>query len=487
MTSLKNESNREHVGESVPRGVAFLFLSRIVMLLCGLSLQVVLARLLGVEQYGLYGLILSILVWFELFMMGIGRASSMQVAKSPSEAYAFYPKALKVQSIVGLTIMAFSMSVALFLPHLFNRPGAISYFLLAFIDIPLMGYFYLFQGMLNGLQFYKYQANNMSLYYVSRLLISVLLVKMGLSLTGAIVANLVSSLIGILLASRIFIISVDKTRRAATITVRGLLRSTVPFIALPIIFNILAFVNLWIVGAMASEMELGIYNAAFSLSRIMLVLFDSVTTALFPAIVVAISAVEFSKASRLFHQSSRFLLLIIAPSCLFLVFSARTILEIFGGQYSAGSDLLILLVCGFSLLSFLTLFNYVHMASNRFWKVITINIFAAVLEVPLSILLVRRVGPAGAAASLVIASLVACALQLALMFRKFGLPISLESFLKIVASAGICGAILFPIRELWLLIPAYLICFSLYIAIIIFLGEFKPGEIRYWVQLLRKR
>lgn len=454
------------------------------MLVCGFALQIALARLLGVELYGLYGLILSLLVWFELFMTGSSRAFSMRVAERPSESRSFRLVAIKVMLLMGLAVFGLSSIAAFFLPDLFGRPGTTHYFLLAFLDIPLIGFFYMSQGLLNGLHLYKHQSIALVAYYLSRLVFSILLVALGLSLTGAIIANLACSLAGIIVSAWFFDLLSKKPGGKSQATLRGLLRSIVPFVILPIIFNILVFFNLWVIGAVASTIELGIYNAAFSVSRIILLLFTSMTIAVFPAITTSIYSGDSNRTTRLLRQSSRFLLLLVSPICLFIAFTSDTIMQLFGDVYTTGAGSVSLLVIGFLILALLSLFNYIEMANHQFWTVISINAFAVALEIGLSIPLTKRLGIEGAAISLIIASSVACLLQLYIVSKQFGPPLTLVSACRILAASGLCASILMPIESLWLLLPSYVLAFALYALLIIYLNELDIDEIKYWIGVL---
>ncbi len=470
--------------EAVARGAFFVSGAKLVMLVTGLIVQVALARMLGVELYGLYGLIFSILVWFELFMTGATKTSSMEVARAPGEARSFQFVALKVQAPLSLVILVLGVALSFFLPAMFNRPGTAGYFVLAFLDIPLMGLVYLYQGLLNGLQLYRYQSTAITIYYFSRMVLSIVLVSAGLSLTGAILANILCSLIGWGFALRFFLAHADELTAKSGVSPRALLRETVPFIVLPIIFNVLVFSNMWVVGALASEVDMGMYNAAFTMSRLLLVFYNSLTIAMFPAISSSIASGDTARSNRLIRQSHRFLLILVAPTSFFLAASSQTVLRIFGGGYTGGGDSMAILAFGFLGLAFLSMLNDIQLADRHFWRVIAINLSAMVIEIGLAFPLTRSMGLAGAALSLVIACTSACVLQFGFIRQRFGSPMSLQSVCRILAAAGACAAVLMPVDSLWVLFPAYAGAALLYLLLINFLGEMDTGEMRYWFEVV---
>jgi len=473
--------------EAVARGAFFVSGAKLVMLVTGLVVQIALARMLGVELYGLYGLIFSILVWFELFMTGATKTSSMEVARAPGEARSFQYVALKVQTPLSLVILILGVGLSFFLPAIFNRPGTAHYFILAFLDIPLMGLVYLYQGLLNGLQLYRYQSLAITIYYFSRMVLSIVLVAAGLSITGAILANILCSLIGWAFALRFFITHADKLARKSGVSPRSLFRETVPFIILPIIFNVLVFSNMWVVGAMASEVDMGMYNAAFTMSRLLLVFYNSLTIAMFPAIASSIAAGNTARSTRLIKQSHRFLLILVAPTSFFLAASSQTVLRIFGAEYVGGSSSMVVLAFGFLGLAFLSLLNDIQLADRHFWKVITINLSAVAIEIGLAVPLTHIMGLTGAALALVAACAFACILQLDHIRRRFGSPLPFPSVCRILAAAGTCAAVLMPIDSLWVLIPSYAVAALCYGLLIIYLREMDVEEMRYWLGVLTRK
>jgi stage V sporulation protein B len=485
--AVKPGESRNPRQEPVAKGAVYISLARLVMLVAGMILQIALARMLGVELYGLYGLLFSLLVWFELFMLGMNKASAMEVAKAPAEARSFQHTALKIQAVFGVVILAFGIAASFFLPVLFDRPGTTHYFIIAFLDIPLIGVLYIYQGMLNGLRLYRYQAMTITLYYLARLVFSILLVGIGLSITGALVANIICSLVGWVFAIRFFLLYSEKPGEHSSTTVRELLKTTVPFIILPLIFNVIIFVSLWVVASLSSEAELGFYTAAFSMTRLLLVFFASLTTALFPALTASLSMGDTKRSVRLVKVSFRFLLILIAPACLFLAMTADTAMKIFGAKYTGGSDAMSLLAFGFFILAFFHLMNYMQMAARHFWRVIIINLIVVTAELACALILTSRMGLEGAAISLLLAALLGCTIQLGFTSRQFTAPLSIDSTFRIIAAAGISAAILIPIDSLWLLIPAYAFSFALYLLLLSYFREMDIKEMRYWVGVLLRR
>lgn len=470
--------------EPVAKGALQLVLAKGTMLMCGFALHVILARMLGVQLYGFYGLLFSLLVWFELFMAGMNRSVSMYVATNREQVRSFQYTALKALTILGFSVMALSFLATIFLPGLFNRPGTASYFLITFIDIPLIGYFHVYDAILNGERKYNYQALSMISYHVSKLFFSVLLVTLGLSLTGALMGNLACSIVGWIVAVLFFHSYPHGSNQRSTISAFQLLKYSIPFVILPLLFNIVVYSHLWYLGAAISKTDLGIYNAALSVSLVPYVLLQGVSVALFPAIAMAVSADDEKKYTRLAKQSVRLLIIAVIPICACIAVSAPTIIKIFGPDYAAGATALSLLAAGFAFLSLQFMFNVIQLACKGFARVIAINTLSVMLEIVCCVVIVDRLGMNGAALSLIISGFTGVVFNLFTLRKQFGMLINLRSFVKVVVASGICAAILFPIGKLWILVPLIVVVFVLYVLIMNLSRELTWEEMKYWLKVV---
>jgi O-antigen/teichoic acid export membrane protein len=238
---------------------------------------------------------------------------------------------------------------------------------------------------------------------------------------------------------------------------------------------------------MASETDMGMYNAAFTMSRLLLVFYNSLTIAMFPAIASAIATGDVARSTRLIKQSHRFLLILVAPTSFFLAASSRTILRVFGAEYVGGSDAMVVLAFGFLGLAFLSMLNDIQLADRRFGKVIAVNLFAVAIEIALAVPLTRAIGLTGAALALAAACAFACVLQLDHVRRRFGPPLPIPSACRILAAAGVCAAALVPITSLWALLPAYAVAAACYGLLLTYLREMDVAEMRYWLAVLARK
>jgi len=470
----------EVVIEPVARGAANLVGGRIVAIFSAFLLQVAMARMLGVEDYGLFGLIISILTWIEIVHWGIGRAATLQVAITPSQARGIESRYARYQIGISLILMAVGIGLSFLLQAFVDREGALPFFLLSFMDIPLLSLYCLYLGLLNGLRRQKYAAMSLATYYVSRLVFCVLLVAAGLSLYGAIIGNFLCSLAGLSVGTFYF-------RRLTSVEGKGfepkgyeVLKKILPFMVVSLVFNVSLNINLWLVGLLGSDKDLGIYNAAFSMSRVIFVLFSGLTIALFPAIVSSLSEGAVARSRRMLQQSFRFLFLFILPILTYAAISGDVILNIFGKGYVSGAPYLSLLIMSFSIASILYILNDLHMAGGRYYQVIACNLLAVAIEVTCCLLLIPRMGMAGSATAMAIALTVASAPMVISTNRMLAVRLNLFSLGRITLAAALSSLPLFFTHSILTTIIAYPFCILIYVTALIYSGELSFDEIKHW-------
>jgi O-antigen/teichoic acid export membrane protein len=471
-------------GEPVARGAVFIAAGRGVALICSFALQVAMARMLGVEKYGLFGFIISLLAWMEIVYWGFNRVVSMEVARRPRSARSWERSFAKFQLLIALFLLAAGVVLSLFIPAVIGREGSTPYFMLAFLDIPFLSLYCLYLGLLNGMRAYRFQALSFSSYYAARFLFCFLLVALGLSLHGAILGNILCSLAGLGVGFLFFRRLAPETDEPGAPGPARIALISFPFVVLPLAFNLTLNINLWLVGAMGTEKDLGLYNAAFSISRISFVLLSGLTAALFPAASAFIHDRDLPRSRRLVEQGFRFLLIILTPIIVYGTVASREVMTVFGEAYRAGAAYLALLLCAFGLASLLYFLNYIQMAGNRYRLVLSCNMFSLLLEIALTFLLVPRLGMAGVALALLL-SLAAVILPLYLHARDFFGPfIAGKRLGTILAAAAFSSFPLFFSRSLpslLLLLPPSL---ALYLISLSFLGELTPAETRYWLRII---
>jgi O-antigen/teichoic acid export membrane protein len=400
-------------GEPVARGLALLAAGQGVCVLSGYVINVFLAKRLGPADYGLFGLVLSALVWLEITISGIGNLAVVYVGRrglDPELRGIFWRAQAAASSCVFLACLLPSLAAW----AAGSRIGFL--FAVASLDLAVIGFYHLGSGFLNGLRWYTGQSLSSIAYSVSRAAAMVVLCLAGLGLGGAFAGNVVSSVCG-LLAALAFLGLAERGGGFSSLEgaadlppVPTLVRESLSFVAIPLIYSLILFMDIWFVGALRPGEDGGVFVSAHTVSRIVVFILSAVSMAAFPAFVSAFAAGDRGRALRLFRGLGDLLLGGALPLALLLsVFAGPMVRILFGGAYESAALSLALLAPAHLLLMSLTLFVYVLFAADRRGTALLILASAAALDACLQPLFISLWGPAGAAAATLASSLAGAA------------------------------------------------------------------------------
>ena len=148
------------------KGLIYNLISRIIFVAGGYAIHIYVARLLGPEKYGTFGICVAIIAMCYIFLdNGSKQILSHYSARFPNSAKSFIKQGITVQLIfsflLALTIALFSKNIA----YNLNDNGLIIPLYLIAIIIIIQSLNYVFMGVLNGLK--EFGRENI-LVYISR-------------------------------------------------------------------------------------------------------------------------------------------------------------------------------------------------------------------------------------------------------------------------------------------------------------------------------
>jgi len=206
------------------------------------------------------------------------------------------------------------------------------------------------------------------------------------------------------------------------------------------------FIIAWVLGDDAA----GLYSVAVDFTTQTLTLLMMVVyLAMFPLAVRAYEGEGRAAAQEQMRHNATLLMLVGVPAVVGLVVLAPGISRaFFGERFRAAATGIMPLVAlgsflaGLKAYHFDSAFQFVHKTAHQVWIVLV----AAVVNVGLNLLIVRRFGINGSAAASVVAYAVSIALTVAGR-RHFTLPFPLVPFTQVMACGCVMGAALWPFRH----------------------------------------
>jgi len=428
--------------------------SRIVSIGVGYLLNVYLARRLGPAGFGLFAVVITILVWLELV---VAEGLPLWVVRSAGDARegGRLPRSyVLVQLGVSLALAALLVAVAPALARVFAQPAdaalryATSLFRVSAVDIPLFGLYNLFLAVLLGAGAYGLQATSTSGYAIVKLVATVALVQAGLSVLGGVLGTIVGSLGGLLLVLALIALRLRGVRLFGQETHRrreAVAGSVVPA-ALLIVQTLALSADVWIVKATLPPADAGFYRAASLIAQVPIALSGGLVWALYSAYS---DAHRRGDTERLRHYASQTVRLLVAGGALAVALVAPTaralLVTVYSARYAAGGPLLATLVAGTGVGVVALALAPTLIIEGRGRPLLAGASVLVGVEVAAAVVLAPRVGPLGAAAPVAAAFALAAVLILGAVRRRLAFPLA-STLVRLLVPAALVAAAALALR-----------------------------------------
>ncbi|MCS6859685.1 MAG: oligosaccharide flippase family protein [Abditibacteriales bacterium] len=185
-------------------GAICVFLSEALILPTGLLTAAFLTRRLGSADYGLLTLAATLVAWIEWSVVSIFARTTIKFVSEADDWRPVGATVMQLHLLVSGGAMVLLWLLAAPVSALFREPALVTYLRLLALDIPLFSLASVHRAILIGLGDFRQRALAGASRPLSRLLLILLFVGMGFSVTGAILANIGASLVE-LLVSRFYV------------------------------------------------------------------------------------------------------------------------------------------------------------------------------------------------------------------------------------------------------------------------------------------
>jgi len=427
-------------------------LADMLILPTGLITTVYLTRRLGPESYGLYTLAATMIAWTSWTVSSL---FSRTTVKFVAEADDWRPVGAALMRLCVLTsigIMLVLLVVAGPLATLLHEPRLAAYLRLFSLEVPL---FVLAQGHRNilvGIGALRERALISAGRWISRLLLIVLLVQMGMSVTGAIVGSVAASAVELLIARRY-------VRPSLWGPVSSLLRSPWAY-GLPLLLaavslrllDILDLVLLKMLGGSAAQA--GIYGAAQSLSLVPRLFALSFSPILLSTLTRLARSGDAEAMRKLGRDAMRLVLGFLPFTALAAGTAQEIIRFIFGEPFLPAAPVLALLIFGSVPLLMVSVASAILIAADRPGDTLVIAGPLVPLTIVGCVLLIPAWGPLGAALAIVLSASAGALASIVAVKRVADIYPSISTLARSALLSGLAfiAAVAWPTSGLLLLV-----------------------------------
>lgn len=483
-------------GQQLTRGSVIMTTTKVIAVMTGYATNVFLARSLGPEQFGLFGAVITVLIWLEL-VVAEGLPLHLARTLDPDTRGSDLIKRghLLAQVGVALGLSALLVLVAPLLARLFSAQSAVGLFRVAAIDIPFFALYNLFLGVLLGAQMYGAQGTSTTSYNIAKLVGTVALVSsFGLAVTGAVLGSIIASVVGSVVAGGLVLARVlaarDAAKAAEPTSAESLAESFTGSLA-PAAFMLLQAllfsVGLWVLRAEMPGDEAGHFRAASLVAIVPIELSAGITWALFSAYATAYRRGDAKKCAHYASQTVRLLLVAIGLWTAAVATTAKPLMTLlFSADYAAGAVELAILGTAFGIGSLATTLAPLHLVRDKARQLIWMTAGLLVLELAATLVLTPLLGAEGVALATG-GTLVAAGVGTLLVNRRdIAFPLaSLVARLAIAAAVTAGAALLVPLPSpawLFALYPAMTLAYA---ALLWLLRVVTPSDVEAFREGLR--
>ncbi len=385
-------------------GSFYLSLAQCIFAISGYLVNIGLARVLGPEVYGQYGVTISVLVWLEILLStGLSTATTKMVAEKSESAGSIAWLFLRYMGICSLILFIVVMGLGGFMAKWLSDEQLEIYIRIAAIDLLFYGYLKILMAVHNGVRKYAGTSVIIIVYAISKAVFILGLAGFGFSIEGALVGNFIATLMG-LIAGFFLVIRLDDAP-LETKEVMPALKLTFPSTIWAVCIILLMSTDLWVAKAIIGGQQIGYYVAAAALARIVYLLSTGIRIIVLPEISKLIACGNYGKAKEsLIRMTIGFLPVLLGLTVFLNVFSERIISIVYSVSYKPAAPLLSIMVVGYFALTYCEFFSRALTAIGKVWHSAGIFLFISLCSIPINIFLIKKFGILGAAYGLVILS-----------------------------------------------------------------------------------
>jgi len=469
----------------------YMILAQVFFSASSTAVHIGLARILGPEPYGEFGVIMSMLAVLEVLLAkGIRDSVTKYTAEFPERSPAIKRQGLTIAAIFGGLVFVLYILTAKPIALAFHNANLTRPLRISALIIPLISLYSVLIGHLSGKRLFGRQALAMNIQSLGKVAGVYILALVGFGLQGAVSGYVVSYVVALLAA---FYLSREPRQESDAFPASQLLSFALPIVGFSILLSLLMNLDIFFVKTLIKEgRAAGFYASALALTRAPYSVSSAFAITLLPVISQLTSSNRLQEASRHINKSLRYLLILLVPLAFFTNGLSGPIIQlVYSSRYLPAAAPLSILIFG---VTFLTLFSVLAAVINGSGMPKTSMALACAilpLDFLLNLLLIPRFGLSGAAAATTLTSLAGVIGAALVVRKKFGALMSGASFLKILLSSAVFIVIprLWPASG-WSLILYALGLFGIYLLLLVLLREITRDDLNLlrnlWTSFVKK-
>ncbi|WP_405289638.1 flippase [Methanobrevibacter sp.] len=466
--------------QTIFKNMSWLLISQIIASVCGFIWTILMARYLGVDNYGIFGFATSLTGILAITIdFGISNHIVRHIATDYNSAPKYLGNALPLKSIfsVGTIILTLIILILMKADEL-----VITVTLLFTIEMILKSFIGTLNGSFQAFEEGKYQGIGNTILHVLLLIFILLTIFTDLGLFGIAISYIIANLIALIYEYYVLKKHIIKPKFELDADFcKKITLLAIPFAVTSLLYNVYYSIDIVMLTNMVGNYPTGIYNATYKLISVLTLFYSVYTAVIFP-----VMSKFFKNDEKMllisFEKSIKYLMLVIIPLAVAtVVYSTDIIHFIYGHEYDASSSVLSILIWTVCLLFISGAANTLLNASHKEVTVTKIYAIAAIFNIVLNLFMIPYLSYNGAAITTVLSDVLIVILQAYVIYRLGHRPNKklYYDILKIIAGSAVLGISLYLLNlNMWVALPVGII---IYFAVM-YLIRFFDDDDKYIVK-----
>lgn len=455
--------------------MSWMMSSQIITSVLAFVWTILIARYLGVSDYGIFGYAVSMSTMFAI-ICDLGM--STHIIRSVATDYNIVSKYLGNAIPLKLFLSIAYLVVIYIVLVIFNQSWLVIYITLLFcLEMIIKNFMALLSGIFQAHEKGKYPAIANTILAVFTMILVIVGIVFNWGLNGIAWAYIIANVIAIsytIYALREFI-TVPKISFDMDFW-KKLLKWGTPFAITGIFSTVYYSIDVVMLEQMVSAYATGIYNATYKLINVLTLFYSIYTAVIFP-----VMSKQFKNEKSLlvasFEKSTKYLSMVTIPIAIACLFYSTDIIHfIYGYQYADAGAVLSILIWTVCFLFINGAASNELNASHKEYSVTKIYIVAAIFNVCLNLFLIPRYSYIGASIATVVSEILVLFLELYTLRKLSLLPGKhlLFDVGKICLCSIILGIILYIFKlNMWVAIPVGIV---VYLILLYLTKSFDDGD-----------
>jgi O-antigen/teichoic acid export membrane protein len=385
------------IGSSVGKGLFFLS-------------QVIIARILGVDVFGLYALGFAAVKICEIFArLGLHKGGMRFVSiykdDNPSKLKGVLVLSIGITLLNGILVgSVLYFSSDWIAQIIFRKPALSNYLQLFAYAIPFSATMNVVSFLFQGFHTMKYTVYTREFIQpITNIFLIVAFYYAGFHLEGVIYAFILSHLMalfaGLLYFKRIIPQSFDKKIKP-DFEFGKIISYSTPLLFVGFLEYFLSWTDTLMLGSLSTTKDVGIYRAASQIPFVMTFFFVAISTIYAPIAANLFHRGEMQRFANMFRTTTRWISYSVIPIFIFILFSAKDIMMIFGKGYVETGYIVVIVLSFGQLVNCVTgSLGYTLTMTGKQGIALIFTIVSLAVNIGLNLLLIPKYGVLGAAVS----------------------------------------------------------------------------------------